>query len=57
MNEQVRIESFKDLIYLVRVWFRSYESLLRKKAELQRQIEELKADPASDRSKDGPPQK
>ena len=55
MNEQVRVESFRDLIYLIRAWFRSHESLLREKAELQRQIEELKADPASDRSKDGPP--
>ena len=57
VNEQVRIESFRDLIYLIRAWFRSHESLLREKAELQPQIEGLKADPASDRSKDGPPQK
>jgi hypothetical protein len=55
VNEQVRIESFRDLLYIIRAWFRSRESLLREKAELLGQIEELKADPASDRSKDGPP--
>ena len=56
VNEQVRIESFRDLFYLIRTWFRSRESLLREKAELLRQIEELKANPVSDESKDGPPQ-
>ena len=56
MNEQVRIESFRDLFYIIRACFRSRESLLREKAELQRQIEELKANPVPDGSKDGPPQ-
>ena len=56
VNEQVRIESFRDLLYIIRTCFRSRESLLREKAELLRQIEELKADPVSDGSKDGLPQ-
>jgi hypothetical protein len=56
VNEQVRIESFTDLLYIIRAWFRSRESLQREKAELLGQIEELKADPVFDRSKNGPPQ-
>ena len=55
VNEQVRIESFRDLLYIIRC-FRSRESLLREKAELLRQIEELRANPVSDGSKDGLPQ-
>jgi hypothetical protein len=56
VNEQVRIESFRDLLYIIRTCFRSRESLLREKAELLRQIDELRANPASDGSKDGLPQ-
>ena len=56
VNEQVRIESFRDLLYIIGACFRSRESLLREKAELLRQIEELKADPASGGSKYSPPQ-
>jgi hypothetical protein len=56
VNEQVRIESFRDLFYIIRACFRSRESLLREKPALQRQIEELNANPVPDGSKDGPPQ-
>jgi len=55
VNEQVRIESFRGLLYIIQAWFRSRESLQRERAELLGKIEELKADPVFDRSKDGSP--
>jgi len=53
MNEPVRIQSFRDLLYIIRAYFRSRESLLREKAKLLHQIEEWKANSVSDGSKDG----